>query len=251
VEQEDTRKNIAEKPKLRILRKAATLFARKGYGSTGLRELAAAADVNLAMINYFFGSKKALLKAVLDVFFQGYLEIARKELIGPAEPRIKLERFICRAVAFFASHQDALLVAITELSHDDPEIIEYKASWGRRMMEVIDREICVPLSRETGSTLPPQLIAPMLSLTMASRFIFSPIISRLQGENQELSIDEYSRMISLFFIGGVLNLGSEGGAIHDSAGTSALNLKPECRIEPGKPRVPESSGHAQNFKQEI
>lgn len=220
VEPTATGKINREEPRARILREAATLFARKGYGSTGLRELAAAAGVNLAMINYFFGSKKALLKAVLDVFFQGYLEVAGDELNGPEEPQQKLDRFIRRAIDFFASHQDALLVAITELPHDDPEIIEYKATWAGRMMEVIDREICSPLSLQTGCVIPPQLIAPMLSLTMASRFIFSPIFLRLQGEDQELSIHEYARMVSSFFIGGVLDLASEGENIHGRVVTS-------------------------------
>ena len=51
--------------KERIFRSAVYLFARHGFAGTGLRELAARAEVNLAMINYFYGSQKGLLKEIL------------------------------------------------------------------------------------------------------------------------------------------------------------------------------------------
>jgi len=52
--------------KERILATAVKIFARKGYASTGMRELADGADVNLAMINYFFGTKSSLRHSSRD-----------------------------------------------------------------------------------------------------------------------------------------------------------------------------------------
>jgi AcrR family transcriptional regulator len=51
--------------KERILDAAERLFARNGYHATSLREITAAAEVNLAAVNYHFGSKEALLEAVI------------------------------------------------------------------------------------------------------------------------------------------------------------------------------------------
>ncbi len=48
----------------RILQAAERLFATRGYHNTSLRTITAAARVNLAAVNYHFGSKKALLEAV-------------------------------------------------------------------------------------------------------------------------------------------------------------------------------------------
>jgi len=45
-----------------------------------MRQLASEANVNLAMINYCFGSKKQLLREILDLFFSRYLAIATTEL---------------------------------------------------------------------------------------------------------------------------------------------------------------------------
>jgi len=49
-----------------ILDTAETLFASKGYAATSVREIAQQVEVNPAMVHYYFGSKHALLKQVLE-----------------------------------------------------------------------------------------------------------------------------------------------------------------------------------------
>jgi AcrR family transcriptional regulator len=198
----DKKKTVTES-KERILGAAVTLFARQGYGNTGLRELAAAADVNLAMINYFFGSKKKLLKEILDIFFSGYLEIARREMNGKDELPVKLQRLIHSVINYFATHQDYLLVTIAELPHDDPEITEHKASWGRQMVEVIGRHLQTEDNRSGIQTLPPVIFCSMLTSIMASKFLFSPVMKQVQPEPlSTTSIEEYADIVSTIFLQG-------------------------------------------------
>ncbi|PTS80107.1 TetR family transcriptional regulator [Aeromonas sp. HMWF036] len=52
--------------KNRILDAAEVLFAERGFADTSLRLITSEADVNLASVNYHFGSKKELIQAVLD-----------------------------------------------------------------------------------------------------------------------------------------------------------------------------------------
>ncbi len=52
--------------KQRILSAAEHHFARDGYHATSLRNITATAKVNLAAVNYHFGSKEALLEAVIE-----------------------------------------------------------------------------------------------------------------------------------------------------------------------------------------
>lgn len=52
--------------KLRILGAAEKLFASDGYYATSLRGITAEARVNLAAVNYHYGSKEALLEAVIE-----------------------------------------------------------------------------------------------------------------------------------------------------------------------------------------
>ncbi|MDQ7730009.1 TetR/AcrR family transcriptional regulator [Halomonas sp. SpR8] len=60
----------------RILDTAEVLFAERGFAETSLRNITSKARVNLAAVNYHFGSKKALIQAVfsryLDPFTQRF-----------------------------------------------------------------------------------------------------------------------------------------------------------------------------------
>lgn len=49
---------------IQIIEEAETLFAVNGFNGTSVREIAKNADVNLAMISYYFGSKDKLLEAI-------------------------------------------------------------------------------------------------------------------------------------------------------------------------------------------
>lgn len=58
------KRNMSTKNK--ILDAAEVLFSDKGFNGTSLREITSQAEVNLAAVNYHFGSKKELIKAVMS-----------------------------------------------------------------------------------------------------------------------------------------------------------------------------------------
>ena len=57
---------MAADTKEQILDVAERLFADRGFPATPLRDITSEAGVNLASVNYHFGSKEALLAAVLE-----------------------------------------------------------------------------------------------------------------------------------------------------------------------------------------
>ncbi len=166
----------------RIIDAALHLFSKKGFSATGLRELAREADVNVAMVSYFFGSKKGLLKELLDHFFSGYLDLARETLSGdePVEPRLR--RFIAAALTYFENHRDALLLALAEIPRDDPDIIEHKIIWAKQMMAEFDQRLCQPIAHEHGRNIPPHILGPLLTSTLSARFLFAPILQQVAPE---------------------------------------------------------------------
>ena len=60
-----------------ILNTAIELFAEQGFDGTSIRDLASRADVNVAMVNYYFGSKDKLFEEMVEqkaTFMRGRLE---------------------------------------------------------------------------------------------------------------------------------------------------------------------------------
>jgi len=81
--------------KERILDAAERLFAEEGFASTSMRDITAEAGVNLAAVNYHFGSKLALLKAVFARRFGPVNEerLSRLDALDEMEPEGVLHAF--------------------------------------------------------------------------------------------------------------------------------------------------------------
>ena len=77
--------------KSKILDAAEELFATKGFNGTSLREITSRAEVNLAAVNYHFGSKKELIKAVMSRYMNELspnLEAALLKVVKQEKPTL-------------------------------------------------------------------------------------------------------------------------------------------------------------------
>ncbi|MCL1063134.1 TetR family transcriptional regulator [Shewanella benthica] len=68
--------------KTRILDAAEKLFAERGFSETSLRLITSKAEVNLASVNYHFGSKKELIRAVLARYLDVFMPAASSEIMN-------------------------------------------------------------------------------------------------------------------------------------------------------------------------
>ena len=60
------RQKVELDPRQTLMETAARLFAEHGFEAVSTRMLAKEADVNIAMIAYYFGSKEKLFEAIID-----------------------------------------------------------------------------------------------------------------------------------------------------------------------------------------
>ena len=98
--------------KSRILDAAEQLFMEHGFEATSLRQLTSSAGVNLAAVNYHFGSKEELFEAVLtrrlDPMNQERIEILAKLEREVGEKAIAVEKILA-----------AMLVPALRLARDE------------------------------------------------------------------------------------------------------------------------------------
>lgn len=68
--------------KEKILDVAEGLFAEHGFNDTSLRTITSKANVNLASVNYHFGDKKTLVRAVLNRYLEAFMPAVKQSLMA-------------------------------------------------------------------------------------------------------------------------------------------------------------------------
>ncbi|MGA7489709.1 MAG: TetR family transcriptional regulator [Xanthobacteraceae bacterium] len=115
----------------RILRTAERLFAERGFNGVSVRELAAAAQVNIASIGYHFSNKEGLLSEVyrrhcgpmIEERLRGLHAAAR--LGGRAKVAAIIEAFIRPALAQVEVEDGATFIRLRAvLSGENSELLE-------------------------------------------------------------------------------------------------------------------------------
>jgi len=116
-------------PKQRIFDTAVVLFARKGFAAVRTREIAEEANVNIAMINYYYGGKVGVLRAIInesyDRFYHAITDVAKKN--AAREERIKC--LVQNLIAFFRANRELAMVGFNILPIDIPEMLDLKMTW--------------------------------------------------------------------------------------------------------------------------
>jgi len=115
----------------RILRSAEKLFAERGYNNVSVRDLAAEADVNIALIGYHFSNKEGLLLEV----YRRHCEPMIKERVqgltaalkfkGRARVSAIIEAFVRPALAQTEDKEGATFLRLRAvLSGENSELLE-------------------------------------------------------------------------------------------------------------------------------
>lgn len=63
--------------KNRILAAATTLFAKKGFDGTSIREICKKAEVNICMISYYWGGKRELYEGIIENLIERQTEYSK------------------------------------------------------------------------------------------------------------------------------------------------------------------------------
>lgn len=155
--------------KKRIFDAATSLFARKGFFAVGIREIAKEADVNISMINYYFGGKVGILKAIIDECYDRYYG-AISDVGDDNTSTDEWVRLIVRKVVqFFRENTELAMVAFSTLPVDIPEILDFKMKWvcGRR--KATDEHF-TRLDLDTNDVIQMHVIRGVITAIVSSHF---------------------------------------------------------------------------------
>ena len=184
--------------KERIMEVAVRLFAKKGYSATGVREIAREARVNLAMISYYFGSKRGILEAILELFFRRYREVVQGALKSGA-PQEKLRMFIRSVILFFRENPEFVRIAVTEIPYDVPEIAQFKAERVKGIVDLLRKGFL----GEGVSPIKPEVIGPALLGTLISPFLLRSVMEEVFNISFDDSFyKRYAEQITEIFLYG-------------------------------------------------
>ena len=123
----------------KLLAAAEAVFATKGFSGATTAEIADRAGLPKANLHYYFRTKQALYRAVLDDILALWLD-ATASIVPEADPAQALRRYIGAKVAYSRTRPFASKVFANELLHGAPEI---RGFLGGAMKTLVDDKAAV------------------------------------------------------------------------------------------------------------
>jgi AcrR family transcriptional regulator len=171
---------VKDDPKQRILEAATRVFARKGYSGSGVREIATEAEVNLAMVSYYFGGKAGLFEAILTNFFDTVSKSGKEALTQPAaSPEERLGNLVRTLLGKLRGNPEVFRVALTELPLELPHIAGFKAGMLRTLIVPVMQGILGSLSGKMRRTYRIEMVGPALGAILMFHFLLRPVIRQV------------------------------------------------------------------------
>jgi AcrR family transcriptional regulator len=183
--------------RMKVIKAAQRLFTENGYPATTIEAVAEVADTPLPTVYRLFGSKRALLAAVLDTAFGGDdrpIAFGDRPAVraARAEPDpAKMAAAFARIVAEFMQRSSAILNVLATAAQVDPEAAELLAQI--RQQRYTGQSRIVAALRDTGA------LDPDLDTDEANDIVYallSPEVHLILTVERGWPADRYERWIA-------------------------------------------------------
>lgn len=196
-------------PKKRILAAAITLFAQKGFSAVGVREIAAEAGVNIAMISYYYDGKIGILKEILEEFFDRYMQVFEGIDDESKTPEACVRGLIHNIVQFVSENTELAMVAYNEIPLDIPVIAELKAQRITAMIQRISG-LVLRMGFDPKDVFVISVVAPSLISAIFTNFRLRPVMKHVfPFKFDEAYHERYAETIATLFLSGIKGLAEE------------------------------------------
>lgn len=107
----------------KILVAAKTVFIKKGFDGARMEDIAKEADINKALLHYYFRSKEKLFEQIFDTFASQILPNVAIVMESEGSIYDKIEVFVHNYIAFFMQNPDLPIFVLTEINRNPERVI--------------------------------------------------------------------------------------------------------------------------------
>jgi AcrR family transcriptional regulator len=168
----------------KILTAAEELFAGRGFAGAAVRDIAAGAGVNPAMIHYYFGNKEGLYRAVLETAAAKVRSLIVESTASGDSARERLTRFVSSYADYVLSHPTLSRILYREMlaggKHLRAVAQKYASANYRLAREAIAEGIRSGELRGIDADLAP---ISLMGMVLIFQF-FRPVVSVALGKDE-------------------------------------------------------------------
>lgn len=186
----------------RILNTAISLIAEKGYNAVGVREIAKNADVSISMISYYFNGKMGILKEIMNLFFDKYLEMLENTVDNDLSPNENLLNLFVNISKLISENHDICKIVFLAIPHDNHELQDFKMEKVPCLINP-SLKLYQSLGFDIDDKLRLSIVGPTISHMLFSHFFNKPIVKEVFGTEVDLSSKNIytETMVDLFLNG--------------------------------------------------
>ncbi len=199
----NTNTDIDNTTEEKIKKAARAVFTGKGYAAAKVRDIAAEANINVALVNYYFRSKEKLFEIIMDETIKIHVEKIQNVINDESST-------LTTKVEAIVEHYTGMLIANPELpyffvneiisgSNKLPKMISenklFKNSYFLKQLQALQKEGKMPFH-------PVNILVNLLGLIVFP-FLARPILVKsgtLQAEEFKLIIAERKKLVPMWLM---------------------------------------------------
>jgi len=196
-------------PRQRILDAAISLFAKKGYAGAGVREIAKKANVNIAMISYYFEGKVGILKTIINEFHNQYNQVIKDAIDESLSPEECVRSIVLNIVNFVKTNPEITEVVFNAFPLDIPEVAKIKAERVSELVEGISGLMTrFDLDPKDGTLM--SIIGPGVLSIVLAHFRFKTIQKNvLKIELNNAFYERYTETLTTLLLHGITGIAAQ------------------------------------------
>ncbi len=132
----------------RILKAARTVFIEKGYNGARMQEIADKAEINKAMLHYYFRDKEKLFYKIFEIVFQEFFPIITDIISSEMKFEDKVRQLCNNYVSLFQKNPYIPLFILSEINRNPDKLQAFANNYISKSFERVRETFSKQLKKE-------------------------------------------------------------------------------------------------------